>query len=118
MTSLVACLGAGKGSWIPVMKVVESPSWDHVFLIMPLFFAEKFENMKQNTTVIKIDDNKPLPELIEDIKKELDGKLFADVAVNLISGNGKEHMAVISALLKIGCGIRLVAFTGNELKEL
>ncbi len=119
MTSLVACLGSGKGTWIPVMKVAESPSWDQIFLIMPAFFADKFENVRKNTTVIKIDENKDLPELIADIKQAFDGKLFADVAVNLMSGSGKEHMAVLAALLKLGCGIRLVAVTEKDvLKEL
>ncbi|MBI4150893.1 hypothetical protein HY492_02095 [Candidatus Woesearchaeota archaeon] len=119
MTSLVACLGAGKGTWVPVMKVAESPSWDQIFLIMPAFFADKFENTRKNTTIIKIDENRDFGELINDIKTALDGKLFADVAVNLMSGSGKEHMALLAALLKLGCGIRLVAQTEKDgLKEL
>lgn len=119
MASLVACLGAGQGTWTQVMKVVDSPSWEHVFLVMPNFFADKFQNMKKNVTVIKVNESDDIPVMTEHIKKALDGKLFADVGVNLVSGAGKEHMAVLSALLKMGCGIRLVAFTEKEgFKEL
>jgi hypothetical protein len=118
MTDLVACLSTGKGTWGPLMKVVESPSWDNVFLIAPAFFAQKFENLKKNVQVISIDDNKDLAALTLDIKQALDGKLFGDVAVNFVSGSGKEHMAILAALLKIGCGIRLVTHSDTDgLKE-
>ena len=41
-----------------------------------------------------------------------------EVAVNIVSGNGKEHMAIISALLKLGVGIRLMAVTKDGVREL
>lgn len=119
MTDLVACLSTGKGTWGQLMKVVESPSWENVFLVAPTFFAQKFQSMRKNVQVIPIDDNKELPELIKDIQAGLSGKLFGDVAVNFSSGSGKEHMAVLAALLKCGCGIRLVAHTdATGLQEL
>jgi len=31
--------------------------------------------------------------------------------LNIVSGDGREHMAIISALLQLGLGIRLVALT-------
>ena len=34
-----------------------------------------------------------------------------EVAVSIASGNGKEHMALISSLLSLPVGIRLVVFT-------
>ena len=36
---------------------------------------------------------------------------------NFVSGMGKEHMALISALLKLGVGIRLMALTKNGIEE-
>jgi len=119
MTSLVACLSTGKGTWGPLMNIAGSPSWEHIFLIAPKFFAENFESQKQNMTVITIDENKETHELAEDIRSQLDGKLSGDVALNLGSGSGKEHMAVLSALLKLGCGIRIVTLdNAGNLKEL
>jgi hypothetical protein len=51
-------------------------------------------------------------ELKEDIMGKLKGKLSDfEVALSLASGNGKEHMAMISALLSIPVGIRLVVYT-------
>ena len=52
-------------------------------------------------------------------KKSLDGKIYdLDVALNMVSGTGKEHMAILSALLKLGLGIRLMAVTKNGVVEL
>jgi hypothetical protein len=34
-----------------------------------------------------------------------------EVALSIASGNGKEHMALISALLSIPVGIRLVVYS-------
>ena len=41
-----------------------------------------------------------------------------DMAINFISGSGKEHMALLSALLKIGAGVRLVNPGESEVKEI
>ena len=66
-----------------------------------------------------VDFQKPVSQLIDDIKKGLQNK-FTDleVAVNIVSGSGKEHMAIISALLKLGVGIRLMAVTKDGVREL
>jgi hypothetical protein len=93
------------------MKVVESPSWNNVFLLAPAFFAGKFENLKRNVTVIPIDENKDIATLAQDIQTALTGKIGMEAGVNFISGSGKEHMALLAALLKMGVGIRFVAHT-------
>ena len=41
-----------------------------------------------------------------------------EVALNMISGTGKEHMALLSAVLKSGLGVRIVANTVEGMKEL
>jgi len=45
----------------------------------------------------------------EKLKKELSGEV--EVALSIASGTGKEHMALISALLSIPVGIKFVVFT-------
>lgn len=118
MTTLVACLSTGKGTWGHISQLISNADWEKIVLITP-FGSEKFSAEKP-VEFIEIDENKFLPELIEDIKKQLEKKLsFSDteVAVNLISGSGKEHMAILSALLKLGLGIRLVALTKEGVKE-
>ena len=87
-------------------------------MIGDTFGKENFKIEKPNTTYILVNEIQHIPEMTETIKKELDGKIFGDAAVNLVSGEGKEHMAVLSALLKVGAGIRLVAVTTDGVKEI
>lgn len=119
MTTLVACIGTGKGTWAHVAKLIKDQDWEQIYLITNNFGKENFKIEKpEKTTTILIDENKHLPEITETIRKELDGKIFGDAAVNLVSGEGKEHMAVLAALLKVGAGIRLVAVTVDGVKEI
>ena len=117
MTDLIACLSIGKGTWAHVSKLIEEQEWDNIFLITNEFGKENFQPKKQ-VEYILINSNRFLPDLIEDIKAQLKEKVNpTDVAVNLISGSGKEHMAIISALLQLGLGIRLTALTTKGIKE-
>jgi hypothetical protein len=119
MTTLVACLSTGKGTWGHVARLVAEEDWEKVILIGNDFAKENFKIEKKDTEFIVIDPMRHLPELVEEIKKGLDGKIKgAEVALNIVSGSGKEHMAVLSALLKLGFGIRLVALTKEGVKEI
>ncbi|MBU0907252.1 MAG: hypothetical protein KKE05_03790 [Nanoarchaeota archaeon] len=62
---------------------------------------------------IDVDSSKDLLSFKEEIQTSLRPHLKEDfeVALSLASGNGKEHMALISALLAIPVGIKLTAFT-------
>lgn len=113
MTDLIACLSTGKGTWIPVIKLIQSESWDKIYLIAPAFAPEKF-NVGKPVEFIIVDPEKPLKELHRTICEGLNRKLTGiEVALNLSSGTGKEHMAIISAVLKQGVGIRLVSVNEN-----
>ena len=82
-------------------------------LIAKTFKAEK------NAEFVVVDFKKPVFELIEDIRKSLIGKITdLEVALNIVSGTGKEHMAILSALLKLGVGVRLMAVTKDGVREL
>jgi hypothetical protein len=117
MTELVACLSSGKGTWGHVSRLIEGQEWEKVFLITDSFGKEKFEK-KDLVEFIIIDPNKFLPEIVEDIKAGLKDKITGlEVAVNFISGSGKEHMALMSALQQLGIGLRLVALTKTGIKE-
>lgn len=118
MTQLIACLSTGKGTWSHVSHIINEESWDKVFLITNSFGKENFTSSEKPVEFMEIDQNKPLIELRDDIKAHLKDKLDGDVAVNLISGTGKEHMAIISALLQLGIGIRLIAYTKEGIKEI
>lgn len=117
MTSLIACLSTGKGTWGHVSRLIEDEKWDKVFLITNEFGKENFQNTK-NTELIIIDSNKGLKELQKDIVDQLKDKIEGEVALNIVSGTGKEHMALLSALLKLGLGIRLIALTKDGVEEI
>ena len=127
MTTLVASLGSGKGTWISLLKLIESTDWERIILIANPFFANKFleknylnPDKKDKTTVIILDSEKMnYNAAINKLAKDLSDKIVGvEVALNLLSGTGKEHMIILASLLKLGFGIRLVDFEDNKMKEL
>lgn len=118
MTDLVACLSSGEKNWAHVARLIKEQDWKKIFVITNEFGKNNFKAEK-DIEFIAVDFQKPVFELIEDLRKELKGK-FTDleVALNLVSGTGKEHMAILSALLKLGVGVRLIAVTKDGIREL
>ena len=51
------------------------------------------------------------------IYEALNGKISGDVALNMTSGSGVEHMAMLTALMSLGVGLRFVIPTNSEIKE-
>ena len=118
MTDLVACISAGEKSWSHVERLIKEGDWNSIILITNDFGKNNFKSQKETEFVV-VDFQKPVFELIEDIKNGLKGKINElEVALNLVSGSGKEHMAILSALLKLGLGVRLMAVTKEGIREL
>ena len=118
MADLVACVSSGEKSWAHVARLIKDEDWNRVIIITNDFGKKNFKADKEIEFVI-VDFGKQVFELIEDIRKGLKGKITdLEVALNIVSGNGKEHMAILSALLKLGVGVRLVAVTKEGVKEL
>ncbi len=118
MVILVACLSTGKGTWGHVSRLIADGKWDKIFLITNEFGKENFNNEK-NAELITIDSRKGLEELRDDIKNALKDKIKdTEVAVNVVSGEGREHMALMSAVLQLGLGLRFVALTKDGVKEI
>lgn len=111
MPELIACLSTGKGTWGHVSRVMQDEQWTKVFLITNDYGKENFTK-DEKTEFIVINPDKGIKELIDELKNILKEKVKeTEVAVNFVSGTGKEHMALISALLQLGVGIRLLALT-------
>jgi len=118
MTELVACLSTGKGTWGHVSRLMQEKPWEKVILITNEYGKENF-NKDDKTTFIVINSNRGLNELRDEIQEKLKELITGtEVAVNFISGIGKEHMALMSALLKLGVGIRFMALTKDGAQEL
>jgi len=107
---LVAFLGDDKETWGQVTGLINHENWDKIILVKTKG-ASAYASPKPAESIV-IDSSKPLL----DLKEELVGKLRSkfsgfDANLSIASGNGKEHMAIISALLSIPVGLRLVVFT-------
>ncbi len=117
MTILIACLSTGKGTWGHVSRLIQDGTWDKAYLITNAYGKENF-NKNEKTELIDVNMQQGLKELRDEIKEKLNGKLNGEVAVNFVSGTGREHMALISALLQLGAGIRLTALTKEGVEEI
>lgn len=107
---LVAFLGNDEENWGQVTGLLNREDWEKAIIIKNKS-ALKYSHPKITETII-VDSEKPLTEMKEFLVKELKSKFSGfDANVSIASGNGKEHMALISALLSVPVGIRLVVFT-------
>jgi len=112
---LVALLSTGTGTWGQVSGVINSEKWNKIILVGNEFAKTKFSSQKK-FEFVKVDFNKPVKELIDEIVEKLRGKLAGmEVALSIASGTGKEHMTLISSLIKVPVGIKFVALTKDGL---
>lgn len=117
MATLIALLSSGKGSWAQVNSLIKAHDWEKVYLLCNDFSFEKYEADPAKSVKVRFDERKleeSVKKLSEFFKKEIKDM---EVGVNLSSGTGMEHMAVVSSVLRAGLGIRFVYADNNELKE-
>ena len=111
---LIAFLGADKENWGQVTALIKKGEWDKVLVVK----AKDTESFPYGGEAITIDTSQSIlelkTELMEKIKDKISGEF--EVALSIASGNGKEHMALISALLGIPVGIRFAVFTKEVFK--
>ncbi len=113
MPTLIALLSTGKGTWAEVNRLIQAQTWDKVFLITNKFGEENFKNKPEFVKLIVVDaDNSDTIGLTAQIKKHLEGQISDfEVGLNLASGSGKEHMAVLEAVLELGLNFRIVTLS-------
>ena len=109
---LVAFLGKDSETWGQITGLINKGEWEKVLLIKTK--ESKDYPKPENGMEIYIDSSKKLIDLKDEISKKVKGKLSGlEVALSIASGNGKEHMALISSLLTLPVGIRMAVFTKN-----
>lgn len=114
---LVALLSTGKGSWGQVSGLMKFGEWDKIIVIGDEFGAG-FTHEK-NFEFIKIDLKAKIKDLREEFLSKLKNKIDGtEVALSIASGDGKEHMALISALINVPVGIRFAALTKDGVIDL
>jgi len=118
MASLIVCLTSDPGTSGHVRRVIEGEEWDKIYAICSEEAGKCFSCTK-DVEFITINPDMLLPELSKEINQRLKDKISDfEVSVNFVSGTGKEHMAMISALLKLGIGLRFVVLTKEGVREL
>ncbi len=114
---LIALLSSGKGTWAQVSGLIKYGEWDKIILLGDEF-ARQFTSEKK-FEFIRIDLNKKLKDLKEEFQQKLKGKIDGtEAALSIASGDGKEHMALISALINLPIGIRFAALTRDGVIDL
>ena len=110
---LIALLSSGKDTWAQVSGLIKEGDWEKVILLGDESASEF--SVKEKADIIefvKVKLDKRVVDLKDEFSKNLKGKIKGvEVAVTLASGNGKEHMALISALINLPVGIRFAALT-------
>jgi len=110
---LIALLGKEEGTKGQVSGVINHGDWDNIILIGDNT-SKNFTNSK-DFEFIEISGGSII-ELKEEISKKLKGKIKGtEVALSIASGDGKTHMALISALLSDPVGIRFTVLTKDGL---
>lgn len=110
---LIALLSSGKGTWGQVSGLIKHGDWDKIILLGDDFGKQfSINEKKEITEFIKVDLGTKLIDLKSKILKKLQGKIDGtEVALSIASGDGKEHMALISSLISFPVGIRFTALT-------
>jgi hypothetical protein len=107
-----------ESSWPQVSGLINHGDWDKIILIGDDEAKKSFVSEKE-FDFIKINLDQRIQELKDDFSRSLKGKFNElEVALSIASGSGKEHMALISALINLPIGIRFAALTKEGVLDL
>ncbi|MBI5553168.1 MAG: hypothetical protein HY917_00325 [Candidatus Diapherotrites archaeon] len=108
--SLIAILGAGKGTWGHVGRLIAEEEWEKIFLVSSGWGRENFKPAKPAEWIITNSLG-----AFELVKNEISSKLPSggELAVSMISGSGKEHVALLAALKEKKLAYSLVLLTAE-----
>ena len=114
---LICLLSKDEGSWAQVSGLMKYGEWEKIIVVGD-DSAKQF-NHEKKFEFVKVDLDKKLVDLKEEFYKKLKDKFDGmEVACSIASGNGKEHMALVSALLNLPVGVRFCALTKEGISYL
>lgn len=106
----IALLSGNESEWAQVSGLMTHGDWEKIVIVGDTK-AKEFTHAKK-FDFVKIDLSEKIVDLKETLLKKLKDRFDnMEVATSIASGNGKEHMALISALINVPMGIRFVALT-------
>lgn len=95
MSDLICSLSRGKGSWGHITRLINDHNWDSISLITNDWCKQNFAPAKEVNWIL-INRNMGFDLMVNTIAKDLPES--KNVILNLISGDGKEHMALLKAI--------------------
>ncbi len=122
MGTLITILGTGKGSWHEVHGLLATKAFENVLVFIDAWEAQSYRN-EYGVTLSPMPEENSSEQLVALMRERIKSHMSAtqnaaefDVAINLASGTGKQHAALIAAVITLGYGVRLVTFENEELK--
>lgn len=112
MEVFIATLGVGKGTWGHVGRLMQE-EWDKIILVGNEWTKERFSH-ERDAEWIEVNSRGGINEMVEEIGEAL-GDL-EDVHLNIISGSGKEHMALLMAMKEKAIEYCLCVLTDDGLR--
>jgi len=112
MKTLVATIGVGKGTWGHIGRLMQE-DWDKIILISNEWSKEKFTHEKHIEWII-INPRTGIESIAQEIEKKLEE--LGEIHINIISGSGKEHMALLIALKNKNLDYKLCVLTKDGVK--
>jgi len=111
-------VGAGKGTWTNVFRLAAMPEFESAFLITNEWTKNTLKSENPKIKIIVINDMQTTAQIRDSIVAQMKGTVKAfEVAVNMDSGTGKEHTAMITALMRLGLAFRFVVFENEKMEE-
>ena len=111
--SFIAVLGKGRGTWGHVSRLIREEEWGKILLISNEFGKENFSAEAENIEWVLMNSRAGFDILKNAIKEKLPK---GEITVSLISGTGKEHMALLAALKEAKRDFEIVVLTGDGTK--
>lgn len=111
--NLVAVLSTGKGTWGHVSRLIREGEWGKIILVSNEYGKENFTSEKEVDFVL-VNTRMGFSLMKDSIKEKLQGT--KECSINLVSGSGKEHMALIVALRELKVDYDLVLLTGEGME--
>ena|SRR3989344_4145122 len=114
---LIALLSKNEETWKQVSGLMTHGEWEKI-IILGDETTKKFSH-KNKFEFVSVNLNKKIHDLKEEFSKKLKGKISGmEAALSIASGDGKEHMALISALINLPIGIRFAVLTKDGVIDL
>jgi hypothetical protein len=111
MKTFLGVLSTGKGTWGQVAHIIDNTDYDNVYLISNEWAQDKFTCSKKVNWII-VDPRKGFSEILEDIEKQFP-KDIKEIELNIHSGSGKEHSAILAILKNKGINYKIITINAE-----